>query len=578
MNDMTERILYIEDKEQSLYLVTFLLKTRGYEVFQAHDGQEGINLAIRIKPDVILLDIQLPSMDGYTVARMLRSNPDFIRTPIVALTSYVLPGDREKALASGCTGYIEKPIDPDTFLDQIEMYLQNDGVEGERAMTTILIVDDNFQNLYMLETIIKSSGYEVISAKNGAEALDLGRETPPDLVISDILMPVMDGFELCRRWKADDKLKHIPFIIYTGTYTEPKDEQLALRLGAERFIIKPQDPEVLVQIIHAILAEYSKREIVSQEKPLGEEMETLSNYNEVLFHKLEKKVLQLESEITYRKKAQQSLACLNTELEARVEERTKTLEEAHEQLARQEKLAMIGKLAGSVAHELRNPLGVIYNSIYYLGLKFPDADEKIKKHLKLIQEESTKASKIISDLLDFARMKPDDVHLVDICQLVKETLDKIQKPENIMVDTCFEPDVSKLKIDPRKMEQAFQNIITNAYQAMPEGGELAIRVKQDPEMIEVVFKDTGAGISPENLSRLFEPLFSTKIKGIGLGLSIAKEIVEQFGGKIEVESEVGVGSTFLVKFPIGAQDKNMENYSILPEIEEKDGKINHGCD
>jgi len=128
MNVLTERILYIEDNEQALYLVTFLLKTRGYEVFQAQDGQEGINLAIRIKPDVILLDIQLPSMDGYTVVRILRSNPDLIETPIVALTSYAMPGDREKALASGCTGYIEKPIDPDTFLDQIGMYLQYDGL------------------------------------------------------------------------------------------------------------------------------------------------------------------------------------------------------------------------------------------------------------------------------------------------------------------------------------------------------------------------------------------------------------------------------------------------------------------
>nr|MDO8112772.1 response regulator [Candidatus Sigynarchaeota archaeon] len=123
---MTARILYIEDNEQNLYLVTFLLKTKGHEVLQAHEGPEGIEIAGREKPDLILLDIQLPSMDGYTVARLLRTNPDLVKTPIVALTSYAMPGDREKAMAAGCTGYIEKPINPDIFLNQITAWLQND--------------------------------------------------------------------------------------------------------------------------------------------------------------------------------------------------------------------------------------------------------------------------------------------------------------------------------------------------------------------------------------------------------------------------------------------------------------------
>ena len=126
------RILYIEDNEQNLYLVTFLLKTKNYEVLQAQEGQEGIDIATREKPDLILLDIQLPSMDGYTVAKHLRENPDLAQIPIVALTSYAMPGDREKALDSGCTGYIEKPINPDIFLNQISTYLQtNEITENE---------------------------------------------------------------------------------------------------------------------------------------------------------------------------------------------------------------------------------------------------------------------------------------------------------------------------------------------------------------------------------------------------------------------------------------------------------------
>lgn len=120
---MKQKILYIEDNEQNLYLVTFILEKGGYEVCAARDGREGIDLAATVKPDLILLDIQLPLMDGYTVARQLRSNPELAEIPIVALTSYAMAGDREKALAAGCNGYIEKPINPDIFMQQVEQHL-----------------------------------------------------------------------------------------------------------------------------------------------------------------------------------------------------------------------------------------------------------------------------------------------------------------------------------------------------------------------------------------------------------------------------------------------------------------------
>ena len=119
---MKGRILYIEDNEQNLYLVTFILKSVDHEVLQARSGLEGIALALEGRPDLILLDIQLPEMDGYEIARRLRGEPDLDGIPIVALTSYAMVGDREKALAAGCDGYIEKPINPEIFLDQIEAF------------------------------------------------------------------------------------------------------------------------------------------------------------------------------------------------------------------------------------------------------------------------------------------------------------------------------------------------------------------------------------------------------------------------------------------------------------------------
>ncbi len=127
---MSRKILYIEDNEQNLYLVTYLLEKSGYTVVAARDGHAGIAAAIRERPALILLDIQLPGMDGYAVARGLRAAPGLAGVPIVAVTSYAMVGDREKALAAGCTGNIEKPIDPGTFVSQVERHLADQAPSG----------------------------------------------------------------------------------------------------------------------------------------------------------------------------------------------------------------------------------------------------------------------------------------------------------------------------------------------------------------------------------------------------------------------------------------------------------------
>ncbi len=120
---METKILVIEDNEQNMYLTTFILEKHDYQVLQARNGVDGISLASQQKPDLILLDIQLPVMDGYSVARELRKNPELGKVPIIAVTSYAMPGDREHALEAGCTGYIEKPINPETFISEIRQYL-----------------------------------------------------------------------------------------------------------------------------------------------------------------------------------------------------------------------------------------------------------------------------------------------------------------------------------------------------------------------------------------------------------------------------------------------------------------------
>lgn len=160
-------------------------------------------------------------------------------------------------------------------------------------MTKVLIADDNAGNLYFLEILLKAQGFDVSTSANGAAALESALNNPPDLIVSDILMPVMDGYALCRQCKSDERLKHIPFAFYTATYTESEDQKFGLDLGADRFILKPQEPEILIRVLEQLLKEkYPAKSAIIES--LGEEMEFLRRHNEVLFRKLEKKMFDLE--------------------------------------------------------------------------------------------------------------------------------------------------------------------------------------------------------------------------------------------------------------------------------------------
>ncbi len=238
-------------------------------------------------------------------------------------------------------------------------------------------------------------------------------------------------------------------------------------------------------------------------------------------------------------------------LEKMVEERTRELRDIQEELLRKEKLAVLGQLAGGVGHELRNPLGVINNSSYFLNMRLKNvADEKVKKHLKIIEREVNSANTIISGLLDFASSKTPTKHQMDLNDVIQKALSQVAIPKNIRVVNQLDKTLPPIIANPTQLGQVFGNIILNAVQAMPEGGQLMIKSKApNPEIVTVSISDTGVGIPEENLDKIFEPLFTTQAKGIGLGLAVTKTLVERHGGIITVESEVGKGSTFTVKLP-----------------------------
>jgi two-component system, cell cycle sensor histidine kinase and response regulator CckA len=181
-------------------------------------------------------------------------------------------------------------------------------------MNRVLIVDDNPDNLYMLRSMLQGYGYVVEEAGHGAEALGKARRTPPSLIISDLLMPVMDGYTLLRHWKADERLKSIPFVVFTATYTDPKDERLALNLGADAFIIKPVEPEPFLARLREVLAKNVRGELMPGKESPMEDNVLFKDYSEVVVRKLEEKVLQLEqtnralvAEIAERKKSDAAL-------------------------------------------------------------------------------------------------------------------------------------------------------------------------------------------------------------------------------------------------------------------------------
>ena len=238
-------------------------------------------------------------------------------------------------------------------------------------------------------------------------------------------------------------------------------------------------------------------------------------------------------------------------LEIKVKERTKELLDTQEQLVRNEKLAILGKLAGGVSHELRNPLGAIKNAGYFLNMVIENPEPEVKESLEILDREVATSESIISSLLDFARTKPPTPQKVNITEVVRKSLNRISVPKNIEVVNQLDPPLPTIMADPNQLDQVFVNLILNGIQAMPEsGGRLVVKSEvKKPDWIAVSVTDTGEGIPEENMEKLFEPLFTAKAKGIGLGLAISKTLVEGNNGTIEVKSKAGVGSTFTVNLP-----------------------------
>ncbi|MEN6319044.1 MAG: response regulator [Syntrophaceae bacterium] len=560
-------------------------------------------------------------------------------------------------------------------------------------MKKILVVDDNYENRYILEKLLETNNLNVTVAQNGKDALEKAHSNPPDLIISDILMPIMDGYTLCRIWKSDEQLKKIPFIFYTATYTDPKDEEFALKLGAERFIIKPQEPLVFMKLLKEFIAEEEYAIDFPDKQPLGSEMEFFRQYNEILFNKLEKKMFDLEyanerlnREVDEHKRTEEKLLKLTqaieaspvsimlTDLNANIEyvnpkftqvsgysyqeiigqnprilksgemspdiykelwrtitsgniwhgelcnkkkngefcweyvtvspiknskgvitnfmanlEDVSEWRKLEEQLRQSQKLEGIGQLAGGIAHDFNNILTAIIGYAH-LSILHMSNDDPVRLYIQRILESSEKAVALVQSLLAFSRKQTTNlanINLNDlICNFQKFLLHILR--EDIEMKTVCTDKVLSLMADKGQIEQVIMNLVTNARDAMPKGGNLVIGtnlVEINEEFIkvhgygepgqyaEISVKDTGIGMNQITKEKIFEPFFTTKEqgKGTGLGLSMVYGIVKKHNGYINVYSEVGKGTLFSILLPTAGSVIEMEDKKIVQEPPVKGG-------
>jgi two-component system cell cycle response regulator len=262
-------ILVVEDNPLNMKLVRALLLKDSYRVLEAGNAETGLVLAREGKPDLILMDIQLPGMDGLSAVGILKKDPLFQKIPIVALTSYAMDGDVEKAKEAGCDGYLTKPVDTRFFSDTIRRFLQEGppsppNLPDRSPRKKILIVDDEPLNVKLLDAHLPSDQYEVFRAHNGPECLKQASSARPDLILLDIMMPGMDGYEVTRKLKQDPEFQGIPIILVTAL-GEVSDKLKGLEIGADEFLNKPvHKVELLARIRSLILFKQLREQFVAR--------------------------------------------------------------------------------------------------------------------------------------------------------------------------------------------------------------------------------------------------------------------------------------------------------------------------
>ena len=364
---------------------------------------------------------------------------------------------------------------------------------GDHAARILIVEDHPDMNRFLAETL--GDVYRVDTAFDGAEALEQVTRERPDLIVTDIMMPGMSGDRLIRELRRRRELADVPIIVLSARADEALRIEL-LRDGAQDYVTKPCAREELLARVGT-------------------------------FIELQRRQRALEAALTALRRSQ-------------------------EEVVRREKLALLGRLAAGVAHEIRHPLGVIANSAYYLGLVHGHDRPDVREHLDLIAAQIAMAETILGDLTTYAMRAPAVPAPTPVTRLIEEQLHRVGRLDHIEARLHIADDLPEVEVDEAQVGQALYNLLRNATQALDAtGGRVTVRAERAGDHVRVDVTDDGPGIPPDQHDQIFEPLFSTRPRGIGLGLPVSRTLVEANGGSLTVQSRPGRGTTFSVHLPRG---------------------------
>lgn len=416
----------------------------------------------------------------------------------------------------------------------------------------ILSVDDNIENRYLIETIAKAHGHQVVSAENGCRALESLAAEHFDLIISDVLMPEMDGFQLCREVMSRPVLRDVPFIFYTATYTSKRDEQFGLSLGATRFLIKPLDPEEFMQVVSEILEE---KPVKSSIPPaLQDESSYLRGHNERLATNLGKKIAELQ---TARSDLEFQLAEKETEIRLR-KKAEEDLARSALQLSRANQDLL--QFAYAAAHDLQEPLRNVAHILSLLKITHGSSlDEEASALIDTGVAGLRRMHNMVTDLLTFTKIgdvPPEDCPPLDANLVLQEVLQNLVTALNDSHGQLTYQNLPGVRVKRTHLVQLFQNLLSNALKYSRAGVPATIRVSAVPNQHEACFtvQDNGIGFEPayaEQIFGIFKRLHpSHEYEGTGIGLAICSRIVNLYGGRIWAVGTPNEGSKFHFTLPL----------------------------
>jgi signal transduction histidine kinase len=457
------------------------------------------------------------------------------------------------------------------------------------APIDVLIAEDSLTQAQRLTHILQSQGYQVRVAANGKLALEMAQKKKPHLIVSDVVMPEMDGYELCARVKRDAALNDVPVILVT-TLSDPQDVIRGLECRADNFVLKPYEADQLLRRIEFVLVNSRMRQ--SEQPGMGLEIMfsgqkhfitadrlqilnlLLSTYEAAIHRNKE-----LSNTRDTLRQTNDELTELTQELEARVKERTRELEEtnaalrqAQQALIQQERLRALGQMASGIAHDINNAISPI--SLYTEGLleREPSLSKRARDYLTTIQRAIDDVAQTVGRMREFYRPRETEAEMVELAlnPLVQQVVDltrarwnDLPQQRGIMIELRQElsPDLSDIAGAENEIRDAITNLIFNAVDAMPNGGVITIRTTSlvvpvpegwTAECVRLEVSDSGVGMDEETRKRCLEPFFTTKgNRGTGLGLAMVYGMAQRHGAGLEVESTQGVGTTIRLVFKVG---------------------------